>query len=86
MCTHSPDPSVQDVYKTPFYAKSAGHVTRPYQGISLPKCKYPGNEVDNTKDSREQIRSWKTGFKPVFHLRISSREANLLLFELKGID
>jgi hypothetical protein len=35
MCTHSPDPSVQDVYKTPFYAKSAGHVTRPYQGISL---------------------------------------------------
>ena len=29
----------------PFYAKSAGHVTRPYQGISLPKSKYPGYEV-----------------------------------------
>ena len=27
-----------------FYAKS-GHVTRPYQGISLPKSKYPGYEV-----------------------------------------
>ena len=33
------------VHNTPFYAKSAGHVTRPYQGISLPKSKYPGNEV-----------------------------------------
>jgi hypothetical protein len=32
----------------PFYAKSAGHVTRPYQGISLPKSKYPGYEVDKS--------------------------------------
>ncbi len=33
------------VNNMPFYAKSAGHVTRPYQGISLPKSKYPGYEV-----------------------------------------
>ena len=34
------------VNNMPFYAKSAGHVTRPYQGILLPKSKYPGYEVD----------------------------------------
>jgi hypothetical protein len=33
------------VNNTPFYAKSTGHVTRPCQGISLPKSKYPGYEV-----------------------------------------
>jgi hypothetical protein len=45
MYTHSPTL----VNNTPFYAKSAGHVTRPYQGISLPKSKYPGYEVDVAK-------------------------------------
>ena len=46
MYTHSPDPSKQYA----ILPKSADHVTRPYQGISLPKSKYPGYEVDGSTD------------------------------------
>ena len=42
MYTHSPDPSTQYA----ILRKICGSRTsRPYQGISLPKSKYPGNEV-----------------------------------------
>jgi hypothetical protein len=43
MYTHSPDPSKQYA----ILRKIRGH-TRPYQGILLPKSKYPGYEVGLT--------------------------------------
>ena len=66
MYTHSPDPS----NNTPFYAKSAGHVTRPYQGISLPKSKYPGYEVgarnaSGFRPNKTRPASFLNGFKNV---------------------
>ncbi len=50
--THSPDPSKQYA----ILRKIRGHVTRPYQGISLPKSKYPGYEVEKTLGGDELLQ------------------------------
>ncbi len=59
------------VNNMPFYAKSAGHVTRPYQGISLPKSKYPGYEVGLVEGIfiNYWLESWKEGIPSKIILR-----------------
>ncbi len=54
-----------------FYAKSAGHVTRPYQGISLPKSKYPGYEVDYNSAAEEKRAGGGDPLKAVVQSLIS---------------